>query len=64
MRGHNVLAELKSMCKSPEVGAQFKVSREWSNAVREKPKMVFNLTFKKLYWAKLMILNGLSVLVY
>lgn len=63
MRQQNVLAELKSMCKSPEVGAQFmfKVSKGWSNAVREKPKMIFNLTLKNY---KLMLLNDLSVLVY
>lgn len=64
MRGQNVLAKLKSKCKSLEVGAHFMftVSKEWLNAFREKPKMVFNLTFKKLYWSKLMLLNGPRVL--
>lgn len=33
----------------------FKVGKEWSNTFREKPKMIFDLTLKKLYWSKLML---------
>lgn len=43
LRGQNVLVELRSKCKSPEVGAylMIKVSKEWLSNFREKPKCYF-----------------------